>query len=74
MVSRVLFEDKVKSIAATIAQSLTGDEAQRDAKAWALIAILTGAVTLARSVENHATADQIAASARSSTLALVRGR
>jgi TetR/AcrR family transcriptional regulator, transcriptional repressor for nem operon len=70
---KAVFESKVKSLAAAIARGLTGDDAQRSAKAWALIAILTGAVTLARSVDDSSTADQIAASARSSALALVKG-
>lgn len=68
---KALFEAKVRLVAAAIAQGLTGDDAQRSAKAWSLIAILTGAVTLARSVENQRNANQIAASARTSALAIV---
>jgi AcrR family transcriptional regulator len=64
------FQERATEVVHAIAEGLVGDAAERTAKAWALISILTGAVTLARSVADAATGEDIAAAARSAAQAI----
>jgi TetR/AcrR family transcriptional regulator, transcriptional repressor for nem operon len=64
------FERRASKVALAVADGLPGEtEVQRLGKAWALLSILTGAVTLARSVADEEVATAIAQSARSAALA-----
>jgi len=65
-------EARMKLVADAVADGLSGaDAADRKQRAWALLAILTGGVTLARAVEDQATSDTIAAAVRKTALAAV---
>jgi TetR/AcrR family transcriptional regulator, transcriptional repressor for nem operon len=65
-------EARMKQVAQAVADGLSGaDAADRLQRAWALLAILTGGVTLARAVEDQATSDTIAAAVRKTALAAV---
>lgn len=67
---KVAFEAQVLDVVDAIVAGLGGDVAGRQAKAWALMSTLTGAVTLARSVEDPAISAEIAAAARTAALAI----
>jgi TetR/AcrR family transcriptional regulator, transcriptional repressor for nem operon len=70
--TRTAYEARMKQVAQAVADGLSGaDAADRLQRAWALLAILTGGVTLARAVEDQATSDTIAAAVRKTALAAV---
>ena len=57
-------------VAQAVADGLPGkDPAGRLQRAWALLSILSGGVTLARAVEDPATSEAIAAAVRKAALA-----
>lgn len=67
---KTAFQERALEVVHAIAEGLVGSAAERMAKAWALISVLTGAVTLARSVADAATQEDIAAAARSAAQAI----
>lgn len=67
---RRAFEERSLAVAAAIACGLQGPRAQRLKQAWALLALLTGAVTMARASLSSDQAEQIAQSARTAALAI----
>lgn len=67
---KVAFEERTQAVIDAIAGGLPGDAATRTARAWALLSILTGAVTLSRAMADDATGEKIAASARATALAV----
>jgi AcrR family transcriptional regulator len=70
--TKTAYEARMKEVAQAVADGLSGtDAADRLQRAWALLAILTGGVTLARAVEDQATSDTIAAAVRKTALAAV---
>ncbi len=70
---RRLYQDKTAQIAATIASALPGDSPQqRQDKAWALLALLSGAVTLARAGLDKTRSDAIAHGARAMAIQLIQ--
>ena len=70
--TKTAYEARMKMVADAVADGLSGaDPADRLQRAWALLAILTGGVTLARAVEDQATSDTIAAAVRKTALAAV---
>jgi TetR/AcrR family transcriptional repressor of nem operon len=70
--TKTAYEARMKLVADAVADGLSGaDAADRLQRAWALLAILTGGVTLARAVEDQATSDTIAAAVRKTALAAV---
>jgi TetR/AcrR family transcriptional regulator, transcriptional repressor for nem operon len=70
--TKAAYEARMKMVADAVADGLAGaDAADRLQRAWALLAILTGGVTLARAVEDQATSDTIAAAVRKTALAAV---
>lgn len=70
--TKTAYEARMKMVAQAVADGLSGaDAADRLQRAWALLAILTGGVTLARAVEDQATSDAIAAAVRKTALAAV---
>jgi TetR/AcrR family transcriptional regulator, transcriptional repressor for nem operon len=70
--TKTAYEARMKQVAQAVADGLSGaDAADRLQRAWALLAILTGGVTLARAVEDQATSDTIAAAVRKTALAAV---
>jgi TetR/AcrR family transcriptional regulator, transcriptional repressor for nem operon len=70
--TKTAYEARMKMVADAVADGLAGtDSADRLQRAWALLAILTGGVTLARAVEDQATSDTIAAAVRKTALAAV---
>jgi TetR/AcrR family transcriptional regulator, transcriptional repressor for nem operon len=73
--TKTAYEARMKLVADAVADGLSGaDAADRLQRAWALLAILTGGVTLARAVEDQATSDTIAAAVRKTALAAVHRR
>ena len=70
--TKTAYEARMKGVADAVADGLSGaDAADRAQRAWALLAILTGGVTLARAVEDQATSDTIAAAVRKTALAAI---
>lgn len=70
--TKTAYEARMKMVAQAVADGLSGtDSADRLQRAWALLAMLTGGVTLARAVEDQATSDAIAAAVRKTALAAV---
>jgi TetR/AcrR family transcriptional regulator, transcriptional repressor for nem operon len=70
--TKTAYEARMKLVADAVADGLSGaDAVDRKQRAWALLAILTGGVTLARAVEDQATSDTIAAAVRKTALAAV---
>jgi AcrR family transcriptional regulator len=68
---RKTYEAAMQGVMAQIAQGLTGPG--REARALALLSLLTGSVTLARAVTTPTLSDSIAAAARATALALLKG-
>lgn len=64
------FADQVSRVVDAIAQGLAGTPSSRPARAWALLSLLTGAVTLARATGDEATGAAIAQAARTAALAI----
>lgn len=70
---RSAFQEHVQRIAQAIAEGLPGaDQVTRMGRAWALLSVLTGGVTLARSVADGAVSDQISVGLRAAALAIGR--
>ncbi len=69
---RRMYQNKLAQIAAAIASGMPGANQQRHDKAWALLSLLTGAVTLARAGVDKAQSEAIATGARAMAMALVR--
>lgn len=68
--TKAAFEDRMKLVAQAVADGLSGNDAtDRLQRAWALLSILSGGVTLARAVDDPATSEAIAASVRKAALA-----
>jgi TetR/AcrR family transcriptional regulator, transcriptional repressor for nem operon len=68
------FETSAKEVATAIADGLTGGTvSERLDKAWSIMAILSGGVTLARSVQSAAVATAIADAIRKSTMLIGDG-
>lgn len=62
---KAIFETKMKKIAGLIADGLTGGDAeQRLCRAWAMLGVLIGGLTLARSMKTTRQVEQIASSIR----------
>ena len=71
--TKTAYEARMKQVAHAVADGLAGaDPGDRLQRAWALLAILTGGVTLARAVEDQAISDTIAAAVRKTALAAVK--
>jgi TetR/AcrR family transcriptional repressor of nem operon len=67
--TKAAFEAQVSLVAHAIADGLPGtNAADRLRRAWALLAILSGGVTLARAVQDQPTSDSIAAAVRTAAL------
>jgi AcrR family transcriptional regulator len=72
--TRAAFEAEMTRVARAVADGLPGSsDADRLQRAWALLAILSGGVTLARAVADPALSNSIAASIRSSAIAAAGG-
>ncbi len=70
--TKIAYEARMKQVAHAVADGLSGaDAADRLQRAWALLAILTGGVTLARAVEDQAVSEAIAVAVRKTALAAV---
>ena len=68
--TKAAFEARMSLVAQAVADGLPGkDPAGRLQRAWALLSILSGGVTLARAVEDPATSEAIAAAVRKAALA-----
>ncbi|WP_108810690.1 TetR family transcriptional regulator [Sphingorhabdus sp. Alg231-15] len=69
---RKSYENRMSVISGLIAQGLSGkNDEQRQEKAWMLLSILIGGLTLARAVKSKKLASGISASAKTAALALV---
>lgn len=68
--TKAAFETRMNLVAQAVADGLSGqDPTDRLQRAWALLSILSGGVTLARAVEDSATSEAIAAAVRKAALA-----
>ncbi len=63
-----IYEDKIKQVAEAIATNLKSPDTD---KAWSLMALLAGAVMMARCVENDQTAKEILTSAKHQAEAII---
>ncbi|KAF2989272.1 TetR/AcrR family transcriptional regulator (plasmid) [Methylocystis sp. MJC1] len=70
---RSVFEERARRVARAIARGLVGAEADRLARAWALLALLSGGVTLARACESEEAGAQVAEGVRLAALAIAVG-
>jgi TetR/AcrR family transcriptional regulator, transcriptional repressor for nem operon len=71
--TKALFEAQMTLVAHAVADGLAGSNAtSRLQRAWALLAILSGGVTLARAVGDQSVSDSIAAAIRKTALEAVR--
>ena len=67
--TKAAFEAEMSLVARAVADGLSGTTATRRLeRAWALLAVLSGGVTLARAVKDQAVADGIAAAIRKAAL------
>jgi TetR/AcrR family transcriptional regulator, transcriptional repressor for nem operon len=72
---KALFEDHVVDVLKAVAEGLEGRTSHdRLDKAWALLSLLSGGVTLARAVADPAQSKAIASGIRKAALALTQGR
>ena len=63
------YEEKMSQIAALVAGGLTGGSArQRRARAWAMLGVLIGGLTIARAVKTPAVAEEIATAIRNAAV------
>ena len=70
--ARATFEAGMQSVVAEVAGGLTRmPEAEREARAWALMSLLSGAVTVARGMADEASGRKVADAARAAARALV---
>jgi AcrR family transcriptional regulator len=70
--TKAAFESRMNGVARAVADGLSGNKAaDRLQRAWALLAILSGGVTLARAMSDPAASDAIAAAVRKAALAAV---
>jgi TetR/AcrR family transcriptional regulator, transcriptional repressor for nem operon len=70
--TKAAFEVRMTGVAHAVAEGIPGgNAADRLQRAWALLAILSGGVTLARAVNDPAASDAIAAAVRKAALAAV---
>jgi AcrR family transcriptional regulator len=71
--TKAAFEVRMNAVVRAVADGLAGggNAADRLQRAWALLAILSGGVTLARAVSDPAASDAIAAAVRKAALAAV---
>ena len=71
---KAAFEAPMKDIAEAVADGLPGDTpSERLERAWAMLAVLSGGVTLARSVQDAALAKAMADAVGKSAIAIARG-
>lgn len=70
--TRVLFEKRFREVVDTVAGGLEGGSKARSDQAIALLALLTGGVTLARAVHDSALSEEIANAVRRAATELVR--
>lgn len=66
--TRQEFEARTRRVIEALAAGLDGDPSSRNARAWALLATLTGAVTLARACGSVLVGNEIAEGARTAAL------
>jgi AcrR family transcriptional regulator len=72
--SRAAYEAELRRVMEALAAGLPeGTEVEREARAWVLLSLLAGGVTLARAVPSQATGEQIAAAVRNAALTLAGG-
>jgi AcrR family transcriptional regulator len=72
---KTLFEGHMADVLKAVADGIAGRTAhERNDKAWALLSLLSGGVTLARSVADPVQSRAIASGIRKAALALVRAR
>ena len=64
-----VYETKMNAIANLVAQGLKGgDEEERRARAWAMLGVLIGGLTIARAVKSRKGAEEIATSIRAAAV------
>src|SRR5260370_26423965 len=75
MATRQAYQDELQRIVATIATGLPGNaKGDRAARAWALLALVAGGVSLARAVPDPVVSGQIARAVSQAAVALSRRR
>ena len=67
--TKTAFESEISLVAQAVADGLAGTAARRLERAWSLLAVLSGGVTLARAVKDPAVANGIAAAIRKAAVA-----
>jgi hypothetical protein len=71
---RAVYQDGMIKVADQIAKGLpSGSPADRRARAWAFLSVLSGGATIARAMEDQNIAEQIAKSARLAALGSAAG-
>lgn len=68
---RQVYEDRIKLLVSKMAPILSGSQEERERKAWTIVSIMVGSVSIARAVLSKAEAAKIIGAALSSAIALV---
>ena len=68
---RATYERKMLELVRKMSRVLSGREAEREKRAWSIIAMMVGAIAIARAMPDGAAADQALASALQSAMALI---
>ncbi|UFZ06076.1 TetR/AcrR family transcriptional regulator [Bradyrhizobium ontarionense] len=69
---RTAYERKMLALVRKMANVLSGEAAEREQRAWSIIAMMVGAIAISRAMPDGAAADQALDSALRSAIALVR--
>lgn len=70
-VAREAYQAELQKVMESVAEGLQGGtDAERTARAWALLSVLAGGVTLARAVPDQAVAEQIATAVKAAALTI----
>lgn len=73
-VTREAYQAELQQVMESVAEGLPGGtDAERTARAWALLSLLAGGVTLARAVPDQAVAEQIATAVKAAALIIAAG-
>lgn len=72
--ARASYEEELHQLVEAVAAGLpTGTEIERQARAWAILSLLAGGVTLARAVPDQSTSEQIAVAIQDAVMTVAKG-
>lgn len=66
--ARDIYEEKLREVHAALAAGLMGTEIEQRERAWAILALLSGGVTMARTVKDNSLSEEIASAVRNAVI------